>query len=88
MSMYAEDSTLNMSATTASEMTATLNKELQLVSKWVARKKLVLNISKTKSIEFGTNHSLNPKSQLIFVVNNVEIEQVEVSSQYSVSVEC
>ena len=54
--MYVDDSTLYMSVT---EMTATLNKELQLVSEWVARNKLVLNISKTKSIIFGTNHSLN-----------------------------
>ena len=44
VSMYADDSTLYMSATTATEMTATLNKELQLVSEWVARNKLFLNI--------------------------------------------
>ena len=59
MSIYADDSTLYTSATAATEMTATLNKELQLVSMWVARNKLALNISKTKSIVFGTNHSLN-----------------------------
>ena len=44
-------------------------KSLQSVSEWVARNELVLNISKTKSIVFGTNHSLHP--------NYVEIEQVE-----------
>jgi hypothetical protein len=33
-------------------MPATLNKELQLVSEWVARNKLALNISKTKNIVF------------------------------------
>ena len=74
--MYADDSTLYTSATTATEMTATLNKERQLVSEWVTRNKLVLNISKTKSIVFGTNHFLNPKPQLCLVMNNVEIEQV------------
>jgi hypothetical protein len=37
----------------------------------------VLNISKTKSIVFGTNHSLNPKPQLNVVMNDVETEQVE-----------
>jgi hypothetical protein len=58
--MYADDSTLYTSATTATEMTATLNKELQLVSEWVPRNKLALNISKTKCIVFGTKHSLNP----------------------------
>jgi hypothetical protein len=77
VSMFADDSTLYTSVTTATEMTATLNKELQLVSEWVARNKLVLNISKTKSILFGTNNSLTPKPQLNLVINNVEIEQVE-----------
>ena len=52
-------------------MTATLNKELQLVSEWVARNKLALNMSKTKSIVYGTKHSLKPKLNL--VINNVEI---------------
>ena len=61
--MYVDDSTLYTSATTATEMTATLNKELQLVSEWVARNKLALNICNTKSIVFGTKHSLNPKPQ-------------------------
>jgi hypothetical protein len=65
--MYADDSTLYTSATTATEITATVNKELQLVSEWVARNTLVLNISKTKSIVFGTNHTLNPKPQLNLV---------------------
>jgi hypothetical protein len=35
---------LYTSATTASEMTATLNKELAIVSELMARNKLVLNI--------------------------------------------
>jgi hypothetical protein len=56
-------------------MTATLNKLLQIVSEWVARNNLVLNIS--KSIVVGTNHSLNHKPQLNIVLNHVEIEQVE-----------
>ena len=45
--MYEDDSTLYTSANKATEMTATLNKELQLVSEWMARNKLVLSISKT-----------------------------------------
>ena len=57
--MYADDSTISMSATTANEVTEFLNKELQSVLEWVASNKLVLNISKTKSIVFGTNHSLS-----------------------------
>jgi hypothetical protein len=69
-------------------MTATLNKELQLVSEWVARSKLVLNISKTENIVFGTNHSLNPKPQLNLVMNNVEIEQIEVTKLLGVTLDC
>ena len=41
--------------------------------------KLVLNISKTISIVFRPNHSVNPKPQLNLVINNVVIELVEVS---------
>ena len=73
VSMYADDSTLYTSATTATEMTAPLNKKLQLVLEWVARNKVVLNISKTISIVFGTNHSLNAKPQLCLIMNNLEI---------------
>ena len=57
ISMYADDSTIYASENTANEVTETLNKELQSVLEWVASNKLVLNISKTKSIVFGTNHS-------------------------------
>ena len=88
VSMYADDSTLYTSATTATEMTATLNKELQLVSEWVARNTFVLNISKTKSIVFGTNHSLNLKPQQNLVLINVEIEQVEVTKLFGVTLDC
>ena len=86
--MYADDSTQYTSATTATEMTATLNKELQFISEWVARDELVLNISKTRSIVFGTKHSLNPKPQLNLVINNVEIEQVEVTKLLGETLDC
>ena len=69
--MYADDSTQYLTATTASEITATLNKELQSVLEWVARNKLVLNISKTKTIVFGTNHSLSTGPQLDLVHTHV-----------------
>ena len=77
MSMYADDSTLYMSAPTVKEITSALNKELQMVFKWVSDNKLVLNISKTKSIVFETKHSLSSKPQLNLVLNNVAVEQVQ-----------
>jgi hypothetical protein len=42
MTMYADDSTLCISVHTASELTATLSKELQSVSEWVINNKPVL----------------------------------------------
>lgn len=48
--MYADDSLLYTSATTASDISATLNKEMQSVLERVASNELVLNISKTKRI--------------------------------------
>ena len=85
--MYADDSTLYTSSTTGSEIPETL-KDLQLFSEWVARNKLVLNISKTKSIVFGSKHSLNPKPQLNLVINHVVIEQVEMTKLLGVTLDC
>lgn len=50
---------------------------LYVVLKWVPSNKLVLNISKTKNIVFGTNHSLCSRPQLNLILNNVAVEQVE-----------
>lgn len=82
--MYADDSTIYASATTANEVTETLNKELQSVLEWVASNKLVLNISKTKSIVFGTNHS---RPQLNLVMNGVAVEQVEETKSLAVTLD-
>ena len=75
--MHVDDLTIYTSATTANEVTETLKKELQSVLEWVASNKLVLNISKTKSIIFGTNHSLYFRPQLNLGMNGVAVEQVE-----------
>ena len=56
MYVYADDSTLYMSAQTVEEIPSALNKELQMVFKWISDNKPVLIISKTKSIVFGTRH--------------------------------
>ena len=75
--LYADDSTIYVSAPTANEVTETLNNELQPVLEWVARNKLALRISKSKSIVFGTNHSLSSRPQLNLVMNGVAVEQVK-----------
>ena len=88
VSMYADDSIMYASATTANKVTETLNKELQSVLEWVANNKLVLNISKTKSIVFGTNHSLSARPQLNLVMNDVAVEQVEETKLLGVTLDC
>ena len=45
----------------------------------------VLNTYKTKSIVFGTNHSLNLKPQIYLVMNHVEIEPVEMTKLLGVT---
>lgn len=59
------------------EITLALKKKLQIVFNWITDNKLVLNISKTKSTVFGTEHSLSSKRQLNLVPNNVAVEQVQ-----------
>ena len=51
VSMYADDSTIYASATTANEVTETLNKELQSVLEWVASNKLVMNGVAVEQVE-------------------------------------
>ena len=86
--MYADDSTIYASETTANEVTETLNKEFQSVLEWVASHKLVLNISKTKIIVFCTNHSLSSRPQLNQVMNGVADEQVEETKLLGVTLDC
>jgi hypothetical protein len=81
--LYADDS-----ATTANEVTGTLNKELQSVLEWVASNKLVLNMYKTKSIVFGTNHSLSYRPTLNLVMKGVAVEQVEEIKLHGVTLDC
>ena len=49
---------------------------------------MVLNISKTKSIVFGINHSLNSGPQLNLVMNGVAVEQVEENKRLGVTIDC
>ena len=88
VSMYADDSTICTSATTANEVTETINKELRSVLEWVASNELVLNISKTKSIVFGTNHSLSSRPQLNLVMNVVAVEQIDEIKLLAVTLHC
>ena len=54
----------------------------------MASNKLVLNISKTRSIVFGTNHSISTRPLLNLVMNGVAFEQVEKIQIIAVTFNC
>lgn len=76
-----------MSAQTTEEITSALNKELQGIFNWVSDNKLVLNISKTKSIVLGSKHALRSKPQLNLVLNNAAVEQVQQTKLLGVTID-
>lgn len=55
--MHADDSTM-YSATSAHALIDVLSNELRTVSEWVGMKQIMLNISKTKCIVFGSRNML------------------------------
>ncbi len=73
--MYADDTTLYLPATSIEKVSADLDEELQLVVEWVRNNKMVLNLTKTKSIVFGSNFKLKLIPQLNLSVKSVQ--QVE-----------
>lgn len=77
VSMYADDTTLYMSATNVDDLSVALNKELQLISDWVVNNRMVLNISKTKSIVFGSHYRLKSNPKLNLSLRGLGIEQVD-----------
>lgn len=65
--LYADYSTLYHATPSCNVLNEVLNKELKVVHDWIVCNRLVLNISKTKSIVMGTRHRLssNPKLDLM-----------------------
>ncbi len=74
---YADDTTLYLPATSIEKLSVDLSEQLQLVVKWVCNNKMILNLTKTKSIVFESNSKLKLKPQLNLSVKSVPIEQVE-----------
>lgn len=77
LSMYADDTTVYASAKTAEELTVILNRELSSIGKWVHENKMVLNLTKTKSIIFGSNQSLRAEPELRLCIEGTSIQQVK-----------
>jgi hypothetical protein len=87
VSMYADDSTLCQQSQLVKSL-QTYTKSRMSVLLWVASDKLVLNISKTKSIVFSTNNSLSFRPQLNLIMNSVAVKQVEETKLLGVTLDC
>ncbi len=70
-------STIYAAKPTTDELSSVLNQELQAIVEWITNNKLVLNISKTNSIVFGSKTMLMNEPKLKLYVNDVAVEQVQ-----------
>lgn len=77
LTMYADDTTVYASATRSVDLNVILNKELDIVGKWVFQNKLILNTTKMKCIVFGSNYYLRREPELNLFINKTPIQQVK-----------
>lgn len=74
--LYADDSTIYVSAHNSVQLNTILNKELKLVELWISENKLVINTEKTKSLMIGSSYLLKNSPVLNLSVGGATIEQV------------
>lgn len=87
ISMYADDSTIYVAAKTVEEVNMILNSELHSVVEWIQRNRLVLNVSKTNCITFGSNHTLKCEPLLNMLINDVKVNQVRETKLLGVTLD-
>lgn len=77
MTVYADDTTVNVSASSLNQVNSMLQQELMSVSEWVMENRLKLNVSKTKCIVLGSKHSVRETQMLDISLQGQPIEQVK-----------
>lgn len=77
LTMFADDTTLYYAAPTCSELNQVLSCEISKLYNWIKTNKLVLNISKTMSIIFGSKYRLSDNPKINIQVNGQNIQQVK-----------
>ena len=76
--LYADDTTLIISAKSYSELYKFMNEDLKNLHKWLCLNKLTLNASKTKYMIYSiSSRSANIPSELSVTIDNDPIERVE-----------
>ena len=81
---FADDTTLGYNNDSLLNLQNILEREVQKVTKWLAANKLILNVAKTHSMLFSFKHNA---SNLKIKINNVEIEQKNVTKFLGVQID-
>ncbi|XDV11531.1 hypothetical protein PO909_000447 [Leuciscus waleckii] len=74
--LYADDATMFYASPTITDISCTLQNELNAITNWVKLNKLAFNISKTKCIVFGTKRMLGNPCNLNLIIDTSVEEQV------------
>lgn len=74
--LYADDTVIYFSAADCKSVESALNLDFAAVAEWMDANKLTLNVSKTKSVLFGTPCMLKKSCKLNIKFNSQDIEQV------------
>ena len=76
-SLFADDTALYCTASTAAELQLKLNEDLALVNDWLITHKLTLNVSKTKLMVIAGRQKLARVEEIELLVNENTIEQTD-----------
>ena len=76
-SLFADDTALYCTASTAAELQLKLNEDLDLVNDWLTTHKLTLNVSKTKLMVIAGRQKLARVEEIELLVNENTIEQTD-----------
>ena len=88
LTMYADDSTLYYAAPTCTELNHVLSNELSIIYNWIKTNKLVLNISKTICIIFGSNYRLSYNPKMNLQIEDQIIQQVKTVKLLGLWLDC
>ena len=75
--LFADDTAIYCSATSAADLQLHLNEDLKIVSKWMETNKLTLNVSKTKLMVIGGKQRLSRLNSIELTINKELIDQVD-----------
>ena len=74
--LYADDTAIFCKSSDIGFIRNALAQDMETVAEWLRLNKLTLNVSKTKTMVFGTPHMLKENPKLVMQQDGVEFEQV------------